>query len=77
MREPNIDELRTVLAEHIAGAYVSGDGQQVARAKELEVAVDNAGLVDIENRVDRLILAQMRRRPSDRGVEGRLDNCPF
>lgn len=72
-----MDELRSVLAGHIAGAYVSGSDQQVARARELEIAVDNAGLVDIENRVDRLILMQMRIRPSNRGTEGRPDSCPF
>lgn len=77
MKDVNIAALRSTLAHHIAGAYISGSDAQVARAKELEHAVDDAGLTDIEDRVDRIILTEMRRPPSDRGTEGRPDNCPF
>jgi len=71
-----VDSVRRVLADHIAGAYVSGDTWQVSCAKDLETALDKAGL-NVDNQVDSIVLEQMRRRPSDRGTEGRTHNCPF
>lgn len=69
-------ELRFELAKHIAGAYVSGSDDQVQRAKELETALDHKG-VNVDNQVDRLVMDQMRLRPSSRGTGGRADGCPF
>jgi hypothetical protein len=64
------------LARHIAGAYVSGNDNQVRRARELETNLDQRGF-NVDNRVDRLVLGQMRRPPSERGTDGRADTCPF
>jgi hypothetical protein len=64
------------LARHITGAYVSGNDNQVRRARELETSLDQRGF-NVDNRVDRLVLDQMRRPPSDRGTDGRPDTCPF
>jgi hypothetical protein len=64
------------LARHIAGAYVSGNDNQVRRARELETSLDQRGF-NVDLRVDRLVLGQMRRPPSDRGTDGRPDTCPF
>lgn len=72
----NLSSLRYALARHIAGAYTSGSDQQHARAQELATGLDSVGL-NVDHDVDRLILAEMRRRPSDRGTDGRADNCPF
>jgi hypothetical protein len=72
-----VDALRSDLARHIAGAYVSGSDEQAARARELELAADNAGLTDIETRVDRLVLEAMRTVPSLRGAGGRIETHPF
>lgn len=76
MTDPDIAKVRAALADHIAGAYISGNGLQVARAKELETALDDAGL-NVEPQVDRIILAQMRMQPFMRGTDGRTHNCPF
>jgi hypothetical protein len=77
MSDLNLADLRRALADHIAGAYISGSDSQVQRARELELAIDNAGLTDIEDRVDRIILRELRRSPSSRGTDGRADSCPF
>jgi hypothetical protein len=71
-----VDHLQAELARHIAGAYVSGSGEQVARARELETALDALG-VNVDKRVDSLVLEQMRIPPSRRGTDGRADDCPF
>lgn len=71
-----LDSVRRVIADHIAGAYVSGDAWQVACAKDLESALDGAGL-NVDRQVDSIVLDQMRRRPSERGTQGRTHNCPF
>lgn len=76
MKDLNIPALRSALAHHIAGAYTSGTDAQVGRARELENELDNAGL-NVDKQVDAIVLAEMRRRPSDRGTDGRPDNCPF
>ena len=68
--------LRYALARHIAGAYISGDDDQVARAKELETDLDRCGL-NVDKKVDSLVLEAARTRPSQRGVGGRADTCPF
>lgn len=71
-----LDHLQAELARHIAGAYVSGSDDQVARARELETSLDALG-INVDNRVDRLVLEQMRIPPSRRGTHGRADDCPF
>ena len=71
-----VDHLKAELARHIAGAFVSGTDEQVARAKELETALDALG-VNVDKRVDSLVLEQMRIPPSRRGTGGRADDCPF
>lgn len=71
-----VDSVRRVIADHIAGAYVSGDAWQVTCAKELETALDNAGL-NVDTQVDSIVLEQLRRLPQDRGTNGRTHNCPF
>lgn len=68
--------LRYALARHIAGAYVSGSDDQVARAKELETDLDRCGL-NVDKKVDSLVLEAARTRPSQRGVGGRADDVPF
>lgn len=73
----NVAALEQAVGRHIAGAYVSGNDHQVSRAKELERELDDIGMVDIEDTVDRLVLGAMRRPPSARGTGGRTDNCPF
>lgn len=75
-RPVDIKALQYTLARHIAGAYISGNDQQVARARELETELDGMGL-NVDRKVDSLVLEQMRRPPSDRGTHGRADNCPF
>jgi hypothetical protein len=50
--------------------------QQVARARELETALDQGGL-SVDKQVDRLVLEEMRRPPCARGSAGRLDDMPF
>lgn len=77
MKDLNLAALKSAIADHIAGAYISGSDAQVFRARELERAVDDAGMTDIEDKVDRLILTEMRQPPSSRGANGRRDNCPF
>lgn len=85
--EPTVDDedralarqqtsLRYALARHIAGAYISGSDDQVARAKELETDLDRCGL-NVDKKVDSLVLEAARTRPSQRGVGGRADDCPF
>lgn len=76
MEPKQASTVRSALARHIAGAYISGSDAQVARAKELETDLDKAGL-NVDDHVDRIVLMEMRRRPSDRGTHGRADNCPF
>lgn len=71
-----LDHLQAELARHIAGAYVSGSDDQVARARELETQLDALG-INVDNRVDSLVLEQMRIPPSRRGTGGRADNVPF
>jgi hypothetical protein len=71
-----VDAVRRIIADHLAGAYVSGNSWQVACAKELETALDNAGM-NIDRQVDSIVLEQMRRTPSNRGTEGRTHSCPF
>lgn len=68
--------LTAELARHIAGAYVSGGDDQVARARELETALDALG-INVDKRVDSLVLEQMRIPPSHRGTNGRADDVPF
>jgi hypothetical protein len=70
-----VDHLQAELARHIAGAYVSGGDDQVARARELETALDALG-INVDKRVDALVLEQMRIPPSYRGTNGRAD-VPF
>jgi hypothetical protein len=48
----------------------------VTCAKELETALDNAGL-NVDAQVDSIVLEQMRRLPGDRGTNGRTHGCPF
>lgn len=71
-----MDHLQAELARHIAGAYVSGSDDQVARARELETALDALG-INVDRRIDSLVLEQMRIPPSRRGTNGRADDCPF
>lgn len=71
-----VDHLQAELARHIAGAYVSGGDDQVARARELETALDALG-INVDKRVDSLVLEQMRIPPSRRGTAGRADDMPF
>lgn len=71
-----LDHLQSELARHIAGAYVSGSDDQVARARELETVLDAYGF-NVDRRVDSLVLEQMRIPPSRRGTGGRADDCPF
>ncbi len=71
-----MDTVRSEVAMHIAGAYVSGDDDQVRRARELETALDGAGL-NVDSQVNRLVLEAMRRPPSSRGSARRADDCPF
>ena len=71
-----VNELRSVLSRHIAGAYISGGDHQNARARELETALDQAGL-NVDSQVERLVLNEMRLPPSSRGTNGRADDCPF
>jgi len=72
----DLKKLTSVLAHHIAGAYISGDDQQVERARELETELDEAGL-NVDTIVDRVVLQQMRFTPSLRGTRGRAYDCPF
>lgn len=72
----DVDALRSALTRHIAGAYISGSDDQVSRARELETALDQAGL-NVDDQVDRLVLNEMRLPPSTRGAAGRLDDAPF
>jgi hypothetical protein len=71
----NDDRLRQALAEHIAGAYVSGNDDQVRQARLLERALDGIGL-NVDNAVDRLVLEQARSLPSERGHGGLLPHLP-
>lgn len=75
-RSVQVTELRSVLSRHIAGAYISGSDHQHARARELETALDQAGL-NVDDQVDRLVLNEIRIKPSNRGEHGRPDSCPF
>jgi hypothetical protein len=72
----DIKSLTSELARHIAGAYISGGDDQVARARELETALDGLGL-NIDRKVDSIVLEEMRNRPSTRGTGGRADGVPF
>lgn len=75
-RRVQVNELRSALSRHIAGAFISGNDHQHARARELETALDQAGL-NVDNQVDRLVLNEMRITPANRGEHGRPDICPF
>ncbi|MFC1420807.1 hypothetical protein [Streptacidiphilus cavernicola] len=50
-------------------------GAQTA-ARTLETSLDALG-INVDHRVDSLVLEQMRIPPSRRGTNGRADDCPF